>query len=349
MTLPSHLDAEAFRRWQAPESMPCIRVIDAHTEGEPLRVLIDGFETEGSNVLERRHDASRRLDAWRRALMWEPRGHADMYGCVIVPPSSAASDFGVLFLHNEGFSTMCGHGIIGVTKVALETGLMPKTEPETEIRIETPAGPVTAFAEVHDGSVGQIRFRNVAAFVDALDRSASVPGLGAVQYDLAFGGAYYAFVSAEKLGLPCEPTHYNELVHAGTAIKHAVQATHEIHHPIHPELGFLYGTIFVGPSQNHHSRHVCVFANGEVDRCPTGTGVSARLALLFERGQLQLGKTVVIDSILGTTFSGKIAGPAAVGQQPGIIPEIAGKAWITGVQTLLFDPSDPLKFGFFLR
>lgn len=348
-TTPPNLNLDAFRKWQPPEFMRGIRVIDAHTEGEPLRVMVDGFETEGATVLDRRRFAQERLDNWRRALMWEPRGHADMYGCVIVPPSSQDADFGVLFLHNDGFSTMCGHGIIGVTKVALESGLLPIQAPQTTLRIETPAGPVTATAEIRSGSVDRVRFRNVPSFVDALDKTVEVPGLGPVQFDLAFGGAYYAFVHAGTLGLSCDAASYGALIRAGVAIKRAVQARHNIQHPTQPELGFLYGTIFLGPSENHHSRHVCVFANGEVDRCPTGTGVSARLAVLHARNQVQAGEEIVVESILGTRFSGKVRECRKVGSIDAIVPEISGRAWITGVQTLLFDPQDPLQYGFYLR
>lgn len=343
------LRRDHFRQWQPPSHWTQIRVIDAHTEGEPLRILIDGFDAQGDTIPAKRRDAQNRLDHLRRALMWEPRGHADMYGCVITPPTSAQGDFGVLFLHNEGFSTMCGHGIIGVTKVALETGLLPMKAPETQLFIDTPAGLVTAYAEVQDDQVQRVRFHNVPSFVEALDQHIEVPGLGKVRYDLAFGGAYYAFVDAPSLGLACEPAAFNQLIDAGMAIKRAIQASYRLEHPFEADLGFLYGTIFTGLSQTHHSRHVCVFAEGEVDRCPTGTGVSARMALLGEKENLPPGEAVIIESILGTQFEGQIVKPTRFGPHDAVIPQVAGRAWITGVQTLVLDPSDPLKHGFILR
>ena len=343
------LQRDRFRQWQPPHDWTRIQVIDAHTEGEPLRILIDGFETRGDTIPAKRRDAQQRLDHLRRAMMWEPRGHADMYGCVITPPTSERGDFGVLFLHNEGFSTMCGHGIIGVTKVALETGLLPMETPETMLYIDTPAGLVTAFAEIDQQRVTKVRFHNVPAFVEKRNLRVQVPGLGEVTCDLAFGGAYYAYVDATTLGLRCEPQAFNQLIDTGMAIKRAVMASYEIRHPFEPDLGFLYGTIFTGPSQENHSRHVCIFAEGEVDRCPTGTGVSARMALLAEKEGLPSKQGVVIESILGTEFGGMIVEKTRFGDRDAVIPEVSGRAWITGMQTLLLDPSDPLKHGFILR
>src|SRR5262245_47522152 len=182
---------EKSTTWRPPSDWPRIMTVDAHTEGEPLRVILGGFpELRGSTILERRRFAKEKHDTLRAALMWEPRGHADMYGCIVTPPERADSDFGVLFTHNEGFSTMCGHGIIAVTTVMLEVGCLPRQEPETTIRIDAPAGQITAFATVRDGRVSSVRFRNVPSFVVALDQQIEVPGLGCIHYDLAFGGAF---------------------------------------------------------------------------------------------------------------------------------------------------------------
>ncbi len=192
--------------WTPPEDWLKITTIDAHTAGEPFRVITGGYpELPGDTILARRRYARENLDHLRTALMWEPRGHADMYGCIVTPPVSPEADIGVLFMHNEGYSTMCGHGIIGITKVALETGLLPMTAPETTIRIDTPAGLVTAHARVAGGQVASVRFHNVPSFVLALDETVEVPGLGQVRYDLAFGGAFYAYVQAEDVGLTCTP------------------------------------------------------------------------------------------------------------------------------------------------
>jgi proline racemase len=341
-----------MRNWEPPEDWLRITTIDAHTAGEPFRVITGGYpDLPGDTILERRRYARQHLDHLRTALMWEPRGHADMYGCIITPPVSPEADIGVLFMHNEGYSTMCGHGIIGIAKVALETGLLPRVEPETTVRIDTPAGLVTAHARVEGGQVTRVRFHNVPSFVLALDQTVDVPGLGQVRYDIAFGGAFYAFVQAEDVGATCTPEDFRPLIEKGLAIKRAVMADRPIPHPFEPDLSFLYGTIFVGPPQDSgaHSRNVCIFAEGEVDRCPTGTGVSARLAIHHARGEIGVGEPMVVESIIGTRFVGRIVETTAFGPYPAIIPEVEGTAHITGRHEFLIDPADPLRDGFILR
>ena len=341
-----------LRRWKPPKGWQRITAIDLHTGGEPFRVVTGGFpELEGATILERRRAMKERHDRLRTALMWEPRGHADMYGCIVTPPVSAGADFGVLFMHNEGYSTMCGHGIIAVTKVAVETGLVPARGPETTVRIDSPAGLITATALLSGGTVERVRFRNVPSFVLALDETVAVPGLGRVRYDLAFGGAFYAYVQACDVGVRCTPEDFRPLIEKGMAIKRAVMAGREIAHPFEPDLGFLYGTIFIGPPQgaDAHSRNVCVFAEGEVDRSPTGTGVSARLAIHHARGEIAVGERIVVESIIGSRFAGRVVETTTFGPHPAIVPEVEGTAHITGRQELLIDPADPLKDGFILR
>ncbi|UCD64033.1 MAG: proline racemase family protein [Candidatus Zixiibacteriota bacterium] len=329
-----------------------IVTIDAHTEGEPLRVILGGLpEIPGDTILQRRRYAQEHLDHLRTALMWEPRGHADMYGCILVPPVTAGADFGVLFLHNEGFSTMCGHGIIAVTRVVLEIGLLPITEPETTVRIDTPAGPVTSHARITDGKVTSVRFHNVASYAAALDAEVHVPELGTIRYDLAFGGAYYAFVDAGQVGLKLTPDNFRPLIEKGMQIKRAVMKGRNIEHPFEPDLNFLYGTIFVGPpvSGENHSRNVCIFAEGEVDRSPTGTGVSARLAIHYARREITVGQAIVIESIIGSTFTGRVVEKTTFGPHAAVVPEVEGRAFITGRHQFVLDPDDPFKDGFILR
>ena len=339
--------------WRPPAGWRSVRVVDAHTAGEPLRVILDGFpDPVGATVSKRRVDARARHDALRRTLMWEPRGHADMYGCLVGPPVTPGADFSVLFMHNEGFSTMCGHGIIGVVTVALELGLLerPAAE-ESPVRIDTPAGLVEARAAVETGRVREVSFVNVPSFVAARDVEADVPGVGRVRYDVAFGGAFYAFVDAEEVGLRLVPGEVGRIISMGRAIKRAAAAAGEPAHPEDPDLGFLYGTIFVGPAHaaGAHSRNVCVFGDGEVDRSPTGTGVSARLAIHHARGELAEGEEIRVESILGTTFGGRVLRGARVGPHAAVVPEVSGSAWITGRGELLVAPDDPLAEGFFLR
>jgi proline racemase len=338
--------------WTPPAPWHRLTAIDAHTEGEPLRVITSGWpELPGETMLARRRYAQAQLDHLRTALMWEPRGHADMYGCLITPPVSPEADFGILFLHNEGYSSMCGHGIIGIATVALETGLLAATAPVTTIKIDTPAGLVTARAKVSAGRVTSVAFQNVPAFVLALDETVDVPGLGRVRYDLAFGGAFYAYVQAADAGLSCAPEDFRPLIEKGMAIKRAVTASRPITHPFEADLSFLYGTIFIGPpaEPQHHSRNVCVFAEGEVDRSPTGTGVSGRLAIHHARGEIALHQPIVIESIIGSRFTGRVAEVTSFGPHRAIIPEVEGTAHITGRHEFLLDPADPLRHGFLLR
>jgi trans-L-3-hydroxyproline dehydratase len=338
--------------WQAPAGWLRITSIDAHTAGEPLRVLTGGFPAlPGDTILAKRRYAREHLDHLRRALMWEPRGHADMYGCIVTEPVTADGDLGVLFLHNEGFSTMCGHGIIGLAKVALDTGMLVRAGDDVEIRMDTPAGRVTATAHRQDGCVTSVSFVNVPSFVFARDQVVEVAGIGDVRLDIAFGGAFYVFCDAAELGVGLSPADFRRLIDLGVRIKQAVMQQIPIRHPLEEDLGFLYGTIFVGAAHDdhHHSRNVCVFANGEVDRCPTGTGVSARAALHYARGDLLPGQPFVVESILGTTFTGEVIGPVAFGPFEAVLPRVSGTAHITGRNEWFVDPADPLAGGFLLR
>jgi len=339
--------------WHPPEGWTVITTIDAHTAGEPLRVITGGLPPlPGATILEKRRYFREHLDHLRTALMWEPRGHADMYGCVLTEPETPDGDLGVIFMHNEGYSTMCGHGIIGLTKVVLDTGMVEKKGADPILRIDTPAGRVTAHARREGGRVVEVSFLNVPSFVYALDQVVEVDGLGEVWYDVAFGGAFYAFCRAEDLGLHLVPEEFRRLIDLGMRIKRAVMESLEIRHPFKEDLSFLYGTIFVGPPHDpaHHSRNVCIFAEGQVDRCPTGTGVSARAALHYARGELTAGEPFVVESILGTCFTGRVVETTTFGPYyEAVVPEVTGSAHICGRNELLIDPEDPLRYGFMLR
>jgi trans-L-3-hydroxyproline dehydratase len=330
-----------------------IHTIDMHTAGEPLRIVIAASSLpQGVDVLACRRDAqSGKWDRLRRVLMFEPRGHEDMYGAIIVPAVTEGAAFGVLFTHNEGYSTMCGHAIIALGKAAVELGWVEVVEPVTTIRIDAPAGLITAHARVVDGKVVATHFENVPSFVTALDRIVSVPGIGDVRYDIAYGGAYYAFVDAPSIGLALEPTNGREIASSGVAIKHAVMKAFPLKHPESKDLSFLYGTIFTGPARNSakHSRHVCVFADGAIDRSPTGTGVSARLALLFARGLVVQGETIHIESITGESFMGRVTDAITHYGVQAIKSEVGGTASFTGKHTFLIEPSDALQDGFLIR
>jgi trans-L-3-hydroxyproline dehydratase len=344
-------------RWrfdrETAEGWSRIRTIDAHTAGEPLRVIVDGFpDPPGATVLAKRRFARDHCDGLRRALMWEPRGHADMYGCLLTPPATDDGDVGVLFLHNEGFSTMCGHGIIGLVKVGLDCGLLTSDEDEPVVRIDTPAGRVTATARRHDdGSVDTVSFLNVPSFLLERDVLVQVDGIGRVTCDIAFGGAFYAYTDAGPLDLRLNPGAHAQIIDVGMRIKRAVIDQYAIVHPAgDDDLNFLYGTVFVQRLRGAvHSRNVCVFAEGEVDRSPTGTGVSGRAAIHHARGELVLGETLTIESILGTAFDVRVHEETRVGDLPAIVPQVTGRAHVTGHHEFLIDPDDELRGGFILR
>lgn len=342
--------------WRAPDHWLQITTIDAHTAGEPLRIITAGFpELPGKTILEKRQYARQHYDHLRRALMWEPRGHADMYDCILTPPVTPDGDVGVLFMHNEGFSTMCGHGIIGLVKVGVQVGHFPINDKPAMIKIDTPAGRVTATVHVQDGRVERVSFLNVPSFLLARDLTVDVSGLGKVTCDIAFGGAFYAYVDIDQQALKhleINERTQSQCIDVGMRIKRAVMASYPIEHPEgDADLNFLYGTILfkMMNTPSVHSRNVCIFAEGEVDRSPTGTGVSGRLAIHHAKGELKLDETISIESIIGTTFTGRVSKTTQVGYLPAVIPEVSGTAYITGQHTFLLDPDDPLKDGFILR
>lgn len=343
---------KSLQDWRPPSSQLQLTTIDAHTGGEPLRIVTGGLPSIiGDTILEKRRYMKDHHDHIRKILMWEPRGHADMYGCILTPPVNKDSDFGVLFMHNEGYSTMCGHGIIAVTKVALECGLIPISGKEVEVKIDSPAGLITAYAHTKNNHVESVSFINVPSYAQDLDQTIEVPGLGKVTYDIAFGGAFYAYVKATDVNVSMTANDYRPLIEKGMAIKRAIMNKVEFKHPYEPELNFLYGTIFIGDgiTKGADSRNVCIFAEGEVDRSPTGTGVSARMALHHAKGELGIDQPMIIESIVGSAFTCKIKELTTFGSYVAVIPEIEGKAYISGVNTFVVDPEDPLKDGFIFR
>ena len=346
------IEVNKLKSWNPPDGWIEFQTIDAHTEGEPLRIILSGYpELKGKTLLEKRTYAQNHHDELRKALIWEPRGHADMYGAIIVEPDTTGADFGVIFIHNEGYSTGCGHAVIALTKVFVETGLIPMNEPETEVKMDVPSGFIKSYAKVKNGQVTGVRFENVPSFVQSLETEVDVPGLETINYDLAFGGAFYAFVDVAQLGLDCTPEYQNKLIEIGMKIKHAIMDSVEMVHPLEPDMNFLYGTIFTSALKdpNHHSRNVCIFAEGEVDRSPTGTGVSARAAILHAKGEIKVGESIIIESIIGSTFSVKVVATTTFGNYDAVIPEVSGNAYITGKNTFWINPEDPLKGGFILR
>jgi trans-L-3-hydroxyproline dehydratase len=339
-----------------PKNWLQIKTIDMHTGGEPLRVIVDGFpKLMGKSVLENRRYCKENYDYLRTALMFEPRGHADMYGCILVPPDDDMGDFGIIFLHNEGYSTMCGHAIIAISTLAIEMEWIDVKEGENILKIDAPCGRITSFVTVKNKKVTGVRFHCVPSFVLGLDKTVKVEGIGDVTYDLAYGGAFYAYVDLAKNNFEFDLTaaSYRTLISTGMAIKHAViESDKEIVHPFEEDLSFLYGTIFIDNTlqkSGHDSRNVCIFAEGEVDRCPTGSGVSGRMAIHYARKELSLGETLSIESITDSVFIGSVISEEDYGPHKAVIPQVEGTAHITGMHTFVIDPNDPKKKGFILR
>ena len=340
--------------------MVLVKTIDAHAAGEPLRLIVDGFPSpRGKTMLEKREWVRKHADHLRRALMLEPRGHADMYGAILTEPVSPGSHAGVLFMHNEGYSTMCGHGVVAVTTIALERGLVMPGGDGTSIVYDSPAGTIRARAKRRAGGSGgpggsgesgrveSVAFVNVPSFVMHGGLSVKLASRQ-IRADVAFGGAFYAIVDSEAVGLPIDVPHLPELRRVGMEIKHAIEAAQTIVHPIEPGLRGIYGTIFTGPPSDERAdlRNVTIFADAEVDRSPCGTGTAAVMAVIDAMGLLDDEKPFVHESLIGTRFTGRVASRTAVGEYPAIVPEIEGSAWITGEHTFIVDDADPLKDGF---
>jgi trans-L-3-hydroxyproline dehydratase len=333
--------------------MITVKTIDAHAAGEPLRLVVDGFPSpRGRTMLEKREWVRAHADHLRRALMLEPRGHADMYGAILTEPVSPGSHAGVLFMHNEGYSTMCGHGIVAVTTIALERGLlMPGGDGET-IVYDSPAGAVRARARRAgearaEGKVESVAFVNVPSFVLHGGVTVKLPSR-TIRADVAFGGAFYAIVDSETVGLAIDVPHLPELRRVGMEIKHAIEAAHTVAHPLEAGLSGIYGTIFTGPPSDERAdlRNVTIFADAEVDRSPCGTGTAAVMAVIDAMGLLRDDGAFVHESLIGTRFKGRVASRTTVGELSAIVPEIEGSAWITGEHTFLVDDADPLREGF---
>ncbi len=331
-----------------------IRTIDAHAAGEPLRLITGGFPAPpGRTMLEKRAWVKAHADHLRKALMWEPRGHLDMYGALLTEPVSPGADAGVLFMHNEGLSTMCGHGVIAVVTIALERGLIVSRQPE-ELVLDAPAGLIRATAKLaaadepaRAARVESVAFVNVPAFVSEAGLTVQA-GKRAVKVDVAFGGAFYAVVDAESVGLSIDAAHLQDLRRVGMVIKHAVEAARVIVHPEEAGLKGIYGTIFTGPPNHPDAdlRNVTIFADAEVDRSPCGTGTCAVMAVLDAMNMLPADRPFVHESLIGTLFRGRVVGRETVGSLPAIRPELEGSAWITGEHTFLIDEGDPLREGF---
>ena len=324
--------------------------VDSHTEGMPTRVITGGVgPIPGESMLERKLHFEQHMDDLRLLLMREPRGHGAMSGAILQPPLLEGADWGVVFIEVSGCLPMCGHGTIGVATVLVETGMVAVSEPETVVRLDTPAGLVEARVEVEGGRARSVTLRNVPSFLLARDRRVRVNGHSLV-YDMAFGGNFYALLPAAGAGLEVDPARAGELIERGLEIMAAIN---EAERPVHPGDARISGcrhVVFTAPGQDgpHSQRSATSIHPGWLDRSPCGTGTSAKLAQLHARGELRVGEEFVNRSVIGTRFAGRIAAETEVAGLPAVVPEITGRAWITAMGQYMLDPEDPFPAGFAL-
>ncbi len=329
-----------------------INAIDSHTMGEPTRIVVGGLPNlKGKTMAEKKQYLIDELDYIRTSIMLEPRGHENMFGSVITQPCNEDADFGIIFMDGGGYLNMCGHGSIGAVTAAIETGMIDATEPITEVKMDTPAGLVTAKAKVSSGKVEEVSIVNVPAFLYKKDVEVDVPEVGKIKIDISFGGSFFALINAEQLGVTVESKNASILKEKGLKIRTAINEQIPVQHPLLSHIKTVdLVEIYDKPTHPEANfKNVVIFGQGQVDRSPCGTGTSAKIATLYAKGQLKEGEVFVYESILGTLFKGKVVGTTTVADFDAIIPEITGSAYITGFNTLLIDGADPVKHGFVLK
>ncbi|WP_019172067.1 proline racemase family protein [Pseudaminobacter salicylatoxidans] len=328
-----------------------ITVTDMHTGGEPLRIVTGGYPAipSGTTILEKRAYVRDQLDHLRKMLMFEPRGHYDMYGALLVEPNLPGADLAVLFMHNEGYSTMCGHAVIALGRYAVDQGLVAAREPVTTVNIECPCGMVIASVEVKDGKAGAVSFESVPAFLFARDQSVDLPGRGKIAFDIAYGGAFYALADCRQFGLEFGKSRARDFVDAATALTERVKRDFPLAHPDHDDLAFLYGSILTDGGDGSGgvaTKNICVFAEAEVDRSPTGSGVTARLAAMHAKGELAVGETRLFESIVGSRFTGAVARATTTAPHDAIVARVGGRAFYSGKAEFFGEEDDELGRGF---
>jgi proline racemase len=325
--------------------------VDSHTEGMPCRVITAGAGVlPGTTMAERRRYLMSERDDLRTLLMTEPRGHSAMSGAILQQPTDPSADVGVVFIEVSGCLPMCGHGTIATATVLVETGMVPVKEPLTEIRIETPAGMVSASVAVTDGHATAVTIRNVPSYLHLRDAVVTADGFGPLSLDLAWGGNFYAILPAASVGLEVRPSQHDALIDAGLRVMAAVNAQLDFAHPEHPDVAECRHVIFTRPgSAGADGKSAVAIHPGWLDRSPCGTGTSARMAALATRGELALHDDYVHESIIGSRFTGRLVGETIIGGRRAFVPTITGRAWLTGLATYLLDPDDPFPAGFLIR
>ena len=326
-------------------TFPCI---DGHTCGNPVRLVTGGAPLlKGANMLEKRAHFLAEYDWIRTGLMFEPRGHDQMSGAILYPPTRDDCDIAVLFIETSGCLPMCGHGTIGTVTIALENGLVTPATPG-QLRLETPAGRVDVTYRQEGRFVEEVRLTNVPAFLYAEGLTAEVEGLGEVVVDVAYGGNFYAIVEPQKNFRDMADFSVSELVGLSPKLRAALNAKYEFIHPEHPAINGLSHILWTGAPRagEAQARNAVFYGDKAIDRSPCGTGTSARMAQLAAKGRLNAGDDFVHESIIGSMFKGRIEAAAEVAGRPAIIPSIAGWARVTGFNTIFIDERDPFAHGF---
>ncbi|MCQ1774391.1 proline racemase family protein [Neorhizobium galegae] len=329
-----------------------ITTVEVHTGGEPFRIVTSGLPRfPGKSIVERRGWIEENLDEVRQALIYEPRGHADMYAGYLTEPVTAGADFGVIFVHNEGYSDHCGHGVIALATAAVELGWVRPAAPETRVGIDAPCGFIEAFVQWDGRSTGEVRFVNVPSFVYVANASVETRSFGRVEGDIAFGGAFYFYTDGRAHGLDIRPENVEQLIRFGAEVKAAANESYPVVHPEIPELNHIYGTIIDNAPRDPASTQAncCIFADRQVDRSPTGSGTAGRVALLHARGELPADGWLVNESIIGSVMRGRVLSEATVGVFRGVVPEISGSAFVYGQSSWFLDRDDPFRHGFLVR
>ncbi|WP_123052677.1 proline racemase [Clostridium sp. JN-1] len=329
-----------------------IFAVDSHTMGEPTRIVVGGVPNiPGKTMPEKKEYLEKHMDYLRTAIMLEPRGHNDMFGSILTQPTVDEADLGIIFMDGGGYLNMCGHGSIGAATVAVEEGIVPVTEPVTNLTLEAPAGLVKAKVKVEDGKSKEVSIVNVPAFLYKRDIEVDVPNIGKVRMDISFGGSFFAIVKAEDLGIEICPANAQKLIEIGMNVIKAVNEQVEIQHPTLSHIKTVDLCEIYGPAKSADAalQNAVIFGQGQLDRSPCGTGTSAKLATLYAKGKLKINEEFVYESILETKFKGRVLEETKVGDYDAIIPEITGSAYITGHNQFFIDPDDPVKYGFILK
>lgn len=325
-----------------------LHYVDLHTAGEPVRIVTKGYpDLKGASILDKRREAKEKYDSLRQAMNFEPRGHAGMYGVIPVKSSHPEAALGVLFTHHEGYSTMCGHATIAIGRWMIDEGLIARAEPVTRFAIEAPCGLLQLSAEISDHRVTRVTFESVPAFPFAQELAIDVPGYGNITTDIAYGGAFYCILPSSRFGLDFFKTPVDELVAAAGALTDQVRSKVTLTHPDAHDLGFLYGTILTDDSQGaDETYNLCVFAERQIDRSPTGSGVTARMALDHAKGLIGQGHERIFRGISGEPFTGCVKGPVAYKVKDAVTVAVSGRSFYAGQGDFLIEDGDPLGHGF---